>query len=43
MLSGLALISQALRRHGRALSRGNDITFYWGKKTGSSVELRRGE
>lgn len=41
MLSGLAVISQALRRQGRALSRADDITFYGGKKTGSSVELGR--
>lgn len=41
MLSGLALISKALRRQGRALSREGDITLYWGKKTGSNVELGR--
>lgn len=41
LLRSLASVLKALRRHGRALSRGDDIIFYRRKITGSRVEVGR--
>lgn len=41
ILRGLALILQASRRCGRALSGEDDLIFYWGEITGSNGQVRR--